>query len=87
MVDTYVDLDILGDTDDGYLVHITKSSLNDLVSFNEELTIRNWDGTKPVVLEPYGNDAVRTREDASEANNLSALPSVEVSDLLVWINS
>ena len=84
--DVYIDLEILAKTDNGYLVQVSKNALNDLVTFNDSLTVRHWDGEKPVVLEPYGDDAVRTQEDASEANNLDKLPQVSFSGLLDYLN-
>jgi hypothetical protein len=81
----FVDLEILAGADDDYLVRISKDCLNTLVSFDEALTVRHWDGEKPVVLEPYGNDAVRTREDASSKNNLTELPDVDVDELYLWL--
>ena len=75
--ETYVDLTILARADENrYLVFIDKKDLNTLVKFNEGLVVRHWDGDKPVVLEPYGDVAVRTREDASAENNLESLPSL-----------
>ncbi len=77
MGDTYADLEILAEVaDDDYLIRISKADLNTLVNFNTELTIRHWDGEKPVSLEGYGEDAVRTVEDATVHNNLSELPRV-----------
>lgn len=77
-METFVDLKILGSYDeDAYVIAISKEDLSQLVRFNEELVIRHWDGNKPVVLENYGDTAVRTREDGSEANNLASLPRVK----------
>lgn len=77
MGETYVDLEVLAEVaDDDYLIRISKSDLNTLVTLSEELSIRHWDGEKPVLLEGYGEDAVRTREDAASSNNLSELPRV-----------
>ncbi len=74
---TYMDLEILAEmADDDYLIRISKANLNALVTFSEELTVRHWDGEKPVLLEAYGEYAVRTREDADEDNNLSELPKI-----------
>ena len=87
MGETYVDLEILANMDDEYLVRISKDTLNSLVSFDESLTVRHWDGDKPVVLEPYGDTAVRTREDASSTNNLVNLQDVDVAELLMWLMS
>lgn len=86
-VEHYIDLEILAGMDDEYLVRISKDALNDLVTFDEALTVRHWDGDKPVVLEPYGEDAVRTREDASSNNNLAELPNVDADELLMWLMS
>ncbi len=83
--ETYIDLEILANLNDEYLVRVGKDALNSLVCFDEALTVRHWDGEKPVVLEPYGETAVRTREDASSTNNLTELPNVNVEDLLMWI--
>ena len=83
MVDeTYVDLEILAAAEEAsYLVKISKEDLNTLVRFSDSLVIRNWDGHDLAVLEPYGKSAVRTKEDASEKNNLAKLPSVTNKDL------
>jgi len=83
--EVYVDLEVLADIGDEYLVRIGKDVLNSLVTFDEALTVRHWDGDKPVVLEPYGETAVRTREDASSTNNLASLPGVDVDELLLWL--
>ena len=83
--EVYVDLEVLADIGDEYLVRIGKDVLNSLVSFDEALTVRHWDGDKPVVLEPYGETSVRTREDASVTNNLASLPGVDVDELLLWL--
>jgi len=40
-----------------------------------------------VVLEPYGEKAVRTREDASSTNNLVDLPDVDTDELFLWLMS
>ena len=87
MGEVYIDLKVLGDTENGYLVDISKADLNKLVTFDDTLVVRHWNGEKPVELEPYGDDAVRTQEDASEANNLTVLPNIDLSDLLVWLNT
>jgi hypothetical protein len=79
--EVYADLEVLATVEDDYLVRISKSDLNTLVSFAEELVVRHWDGTHPVLLEAYGEGAVRTKEDASEENNLTDLPSVSEDDL------
>ena len=79
--EVYVDLDILATVGEEYLVRIGKSDLNTLVTFADELVLRHWDGSRPVVLEPYGDSAVRTKEDASEENNLANLPNVSENDL------
>ena len=72
--EVYADLEILAAVGDDYLVRVSKPDLNTLVRFNEGLIIRHWDGSKPVVLESYGDSAVRTQEDASSTNNLTGLP-------------
>lgn len=82
---TYVDLEILADLGDEYLVRVGKDGLNALVEFDATLVVRHWDGEKPVVLEPYGDTAVRTREDARSTNNLENLPNVDVDELLTWL--
>ena len=77
MGDTYADLEVLAEVaDDDYLIRISKADLNTLVTFNDNLIIRHWDGNDLVELEPYGEVAVRTKEDASDDNNLSQLPRV-----------
>ena len=86
-VETYIDLEILADMDDEYLVRVSKENLNSLVTFDEALTVRHWDGNKPVVLEPYSTTAVRTREDDSSENNLAELASVDADELLMWLMS
>jgi hypothetical protein len=86
-IETYIDLEILASMDDDYLVRVGKKDLNTLVVFDEALTIRHWDGDKPVVLEPYGEVAIRTREDASSTNNLAELPDIDVDELLMWLMS
>lgn len=83
--ETYIDLEILANIGDEYLVRVGKDALNSLVSFDEALTIRHWDGEKPVVLEPYGETAIRTREDAVNSNNLVELPNVDVDKLISWL--
>lgn len=73
----YVDLEVLATVDeDDYLVRISKKDLNELVSFNEDLVLRHWDGEKPVSLVAYGSDSVRTKGDATKFNNLSNLPQL-----------
>ncbi len=84
---TYIDLEILAGMDDDYLVRVSKPDLNSLVTFDESLTVRHWDGDKPVVLEPYGEISVRTREDANSTNNLEQLENVDVDELLMWLRS
>ena len=79
--EVYADLEILATVGEDYLVRLPKADLNTLVSFCDELVVRHWDGTQPVVLEPYGDSAVRTKEDASEENNLAELPTLSDSDL------
>lgn len=78
MAEVFVDLDILAEVtgEDSYLVVIPKRDLRELVAFSPQLVIRSWTGEKPVVLEPYGDSAVRTSEDASETNNLVGLPNI-----------
>jgi len=78
MTAVFVDLDILASIvgEDSYLVVVSKEDLRQLVEFSSGLVLRSWDGKKPVVLEPYGDSAVRTSEDASEANNLEGLPNI-----------
>ena len=78
MTEVFVDLDILADVvgEDSYLVVVSKEDLRQLVDFSPGLVLRSWNGKKPVVLEPYGDSAVRTSEDASEANNLEGLPNI-----------
>ena len=83
----YIDLEILANLDDEYLVRVDKSVLNSLVTFDKSLIVRHWDGQKPVMLEPYGDSAIRTKEDATSTNNLTELASVDVGDLLLWIMS
>ena len=46
--EVYVDLEVLADIGDEYLVRIGKDVLNSLVTFDEALTVRHWDGDKPV---------------------------------------
>ncbi len=82
-VETFIDLEIVADAGSEYLVRINKEVLNSLAAFGGPLTLRHWDGEKPVVLEPYGETSVRTREDASEANNLEKLPKINMDDL-IW---
>jgi hypothetical protein len=78
----YIDLEVLASMDDEYLVRIGKDSLNTLVLFDDHLVVRHWDGGKPVLLEPYGENAVRTRQDESSTNNLEELPEVDGNDIL-----
>ena len=85
--ETYIDLELLARLDNDYLVRVSKNDLNTLVAFDESLTVRHWDGNSPVVLEPYGEDAIRTREDSSSTNNLVDLPNVDVDELLMWLMS
>ena len=82
---TFVDLDILADMGTNYLVSISKAELRSLVSFNDSLSIRHWDGEKPLVLESYGETAVRTTDDESKENNLTNLPNVNIADLYLWL--
>jgi len=83
----FLDLEVLADMGDEYLVRISKKELNSLVTGNADLTVRHWDGNSPVVLEPYGETAVRTRDDARSTNNLASLPDVDVDELLLWLMS
>ena len=88
MGDTYVDLDILAKVaDDDYLIRISKADLNTLVTFDKELNIRHWNGKQPVLLEGYGENAVRTEEDATVDNNLAELPEAGESHLLAFLES
>ena len=79
--EVYADLEILATVGEDYLVRINKTDLNILVAFANELVLRHWDGSQPIVLESYGDSAVRTREDASEENNLANLPNVSEDSL------
>lgn len=79
--EVYTDLEILATVENDYLIRVSKSDLNTLVTFCDELVIRHWDGIKPVVLEAYGDSAVRTKEDASADNNLTGLPALAEDDL------
>ncbi len=79
--EVYSDLEILAAVKDDYLIRISKSDLNTLVTFCNELVVRHWDGNQPVVLEAYGEFAVRTREDANAENNLTSLPVLSENDL------
>jgi Pyruvate/2-oxoacid:ferredoxin oxidoreductase gamma subunit len=73
----YVDLEVLASIeDDDYLVRVSKKDLNALVTFDEYLVLRHWDGEKPVSLVAYGSDSVRTEGDANEENNLANLPEL-----------
>lgn len=83
--ENYVDLEILANLGDEYLIRVGKDTLNSLVTYDEALTVRHWDGDKPVVLEPYGKTAVQTREDVSSTNSLTTLPEVDVDELLLWL--
>ncbi len=85
----YIDLEILATDpeEETYLVTVSKKTLNSLVSFDEALVIRHWDGEKPVILEAYGTNAVRTSEDASTANNLSELPSIDADTFINWFRT
>ena len=77
-METYVDLEILGNhKEDSYLISLNKHELSKLISFDKSLVVRHWDGEKPLILEPYGQEAVRTKEDGSTANNLVNLPDVK----------
>ena len=83
----YIDLEILAEMDDEYLVRVGKDVLNSLVSFDKSLIVRHWDGNKPAVLEPYGETAVRTKADAVCTNNLVNLPDVDIDELFLWLIS
>jgi hypothetical protein len=73
----YVDLEVLATVEeDDLLLRVSKKDLNSLVSFDEDLVLRHWDGDKPVSLVAYGSDSVRTEGDANEFNNLSELPKL-----------
>lgn len=73
----YIDLEVLASIEEEeYLIKVSKKDLNSLVSFNEDLVLRHWDGTKPVSLVAYGSDSVRTEGDAKDSNNLSELPNL-----------
>jgi hypothetical protein len=82
---TFIDLDILADMGTSYLVSISKAELRSLVSFNDSLSIRHWDGEKPLVLESYGETAIRTVDDESSENNLTNLPDAYIDDLYLWL--
>ncbi len=86
-LETYIDLEILAKMKGCYLVMVEKESLNALASYDKCLVVRHWDGEKPVVLERYGDDAVRTREDSSKGNNLTALPTVDENALKDFVKS
>ena len=81
-MEKFVDLEVLANVNgEGYLVAISKEDLHTLVSFSKELTVRHWDGNKPVIVEFYGNSAIRTRDDSEEANNLVKLPRITEEDV------
>jgi hypothetical protein len=82
---TFVDLDILADMGTNYLVSVSKAELRSLVSFDDSLSIRHWDGEKPLVLESYGEMAVRTTDDETSENNLTNLPNVDLDDVHLWL--
>ena len=78
-METYIDLQILGtDASDDYVLSIPKEEFARLVKLDEQLVFRHWDGNKPVVLENYGEFAIKTHEDGSESNNLANLPKVNI---------
>ena len=83
MAEIYIDLDIVAEinNEDAYLVVFPKSDFNRLVSFSPDLSIRTWDGEKPVILETYGENAIRTNEDGSTDNNLVNLPDVSMDQV------
>jgi len=81
--EVYADLEILASMGDEYLVRIGKDALNALVVFDEHLVVRHWDGEKPVILEPYGDDAIRTAGDESASNNLAELPEVGGQEVIM----
>jgi hypothetical protein len=85
--EVFIDLEVLADLGDEYLVRIGKNELNSLVTCDTDLVVRHWDGNSPVVLEPYGETAVRTRDDAKSTNNLASLPDIDVDELLLWLMS
>ncbi len=73
----YVDLEVLATIEeDDFLIRVSKKDLNGLVSFDEDLVLRHWDGERPVTLVAYGSDSVRTESDATKDNNLSELPDL-----------
>ena len=73
----YVDLEVLATVDENdFLVRVSKKDLNGLVSFDEDLVLRHWDGAQPVTLVAYGSDSVRTEGDTTKDNNLSELPEL-----------
>ena len=73
----YVDLEVLATVDeDDFLIRVSKKDLNGLVSFDEDLVLRHWNGTRPVILVAYGSNSVRTESDATKDNNLSELPDL-----------
>lgn len=73
----YVDLEVLATIEeDDFLIRVSKKDLNGLVSFDEDLVLRHWDGERPVTLVAYGSDSVRTESDATKDNNLSELPEL-----------
>ena len=73
----YVDLEVLATVDeDDFLIRVSKKDLNGLVTFDEDLVLRHWDGNQPVTLVAYGSNSVRTESDATEGNNLSELPNL-----------
>lgn len=77
----FVDLEILSKTDDGYVVLIDNNSLDTLVKFDECLTVRHWDGEKPVILESL-DIAAKCRNNI---DNLGISGVVNVDGLLEWL--
>ncbi len=80
-----IDLEVLTKVGNEYLVLISKVELHSLVTDVEKLTVRHCGGKKPTVLEPYGDSAVRTQEDASDSNNLENLPKISLEGLKNFI--
>ncbi len=83
----YLDVEVLAEDadDDSYIIRIAKEDLNTLVASDFE--IRHWNGSKPVLLETYGTNAVRTASDDDSDNNLSSLPNVSLERLIGFLNS
>jgi len=79
-VTTFIDIEVLADTGNDFVVLVDKTVLNQL-SQVPGFELRHWDGERPVSLVAYGKESVRTLGDDSEVNNLSELPRVKESDL------